>query len=70
MRPHAAPGQPGAIRDVWNPGQGPPSSGWRIPATVAGAVVSAALLLLTFNRWWVIGLGINAAIIDLALQRP
>lgn len=43
---------------------------WWIPVTVAGAVVSAALLLLTFNRWWLIGLGINVAIIVLALQQP
>ena len=43
---------------------------WWIPVTVTGAVVSAALLLLTFNRWWLIGLGINAAIIVLALQQP
>ena len=43
---------------------------WWIPATVTGAVVSAALLLLTFNRWWLIGLGINATIIGLALQLP
>ena len=42
---------------------------WWIPVTVAGAGISAALLLLTFNPWWLIGLGINAAIIVLALQR-
>jgi len=42
---------------------------WWVPVTVTGAVVSAALLLLTFNRWWLIGLGINAAIIGLALQQ-
>lgn len=41
---------------------------WWIPVTVTGAVVSGALLLLTFNRWWLIGLGINATIIGLALQ--
>ena len=43
---------------------------WWVPVTVTGAVVSAALLLLTFNRWWLFGLGINAAIIVLALQQP
>jgi hypothetical protein len=42
---------------------------WWIPVTVTGAVVSAALLLLTFNRWWLIGLGINAAIIVVSLQQ-
>lgn len=42
---------------------------WWIPVTVAGALVSAGLLLLTFNRWWLIGLGINAAIIVLSLQQ-
>lgn len=42
---------------------------WCIPVTVAGAGISAALLVLTFNRWWLIGLGINAAIIVLALQQ-
>ena len=41
---------------------------WWIPVTVTGTVVSGALLLLTFNRWWLIGLGINATIIGLALQ--
>ena len=41
---------------------------WWIPVTVAGAGISAALLL-TFNLWWLIGLGINAAIIVLALQQ-
>ena len=43
---------------------------WWTSVTVTGAVVSAALLLLTFNRWWLIGLGINVAIIVLALQHP
>jgi hypothetical protein len=43
---------------------------WWRPVTVTGAAVSAALLLLTFNRWWLIGLGINVAIIVLALQQP
>lgn len=42
---------------------------WWTPVTVTGAVVSAALLLLTFNRWWLIGLGINAAIIVVSLQQ-
>ena len=42
---------------------------WWIPAAVAGAAVSAALLVLTFNRWWLFGLGINAAIIVLAVQQ-
>ncbi|MEO3931757.1 hypothetical protein WMO79_02935 [Micrococcaceae bacterium Sec7.4] len=42
---------------------------WWIPVTVTGAAISAALLILTFNRWWLIGLGINAAIIVLALQQ-
>lgn len=43
---------------------------WWIPVTVTGAAVSAVLLLLTFNRWWLIGLGINVAIIVLARQQP
>ena len=42
---------------------------WYVPVTVTGAAVSAALLLLTFNRWWLIGLGINATIIGTALQQ-
>lgn len=42
---------------------------WWIPVTVAGAAVSAALLLLTFNTWWLIGLGINTAIMVLAVQQ-
>ena len=42
---------------------------WWTPVTVTGALVSAALLLLTFNRWWLIGLGINAAIIVVSLQQ-
>ncbi|MDQ0754462.1 hypothetical protein [Arthrobacter sp. B3I4] len=42
---------------------------WWVPVTVAGAGVSAALLVLTFNLWWLIGLGINVAIIVLALQQ-
>ena len=45
------------------------SAPWWVPVTVAGAGISAALLLLTFNLWWLIGLGINAAIIVLALQQ-
>lgn len=42
---------------------------WWAPATIAGAAISAALLLLTFNKWWLIALGINAAIIVLSLQQ-
>lgn len=42
---------------------------WWIPVTVTGAAVSAGLLLLTFNRWWLIGLGINAAIVMVSLQQ-
>lgn len=45
------------------------SAPWWIPVTVAGAGISAALLLLTFNLWWLIGLAINAAIIVLAMQQ-
>ena len=42
---------------------------WWVPVTVSGAAISAALLLLTFNKWWLIGLGINAAIIVLSTQQ-
>jgi hypothetical protein len=42
---------------------------WWIPVAVAGAGISAALLVLTFNPWWLIGLGINTAIIVLAVQQ-
>jgi hypothetical protein len=42
---------------------------WWAPVTIAGAAISAALLLLTFNQWWLIALGINAAIIVLASQQ-
>lgn len=42
---------------------------WWIPVTITGAAISAALLLLTFNKWWLIGLGINAAINVLVLQQ-
>ena len=42
---------------------------WWLPATITGATLSAALLLLTFNKWWLIALGINAAIIVLAVQQ-
>jgi len=42
---------------------------WWAPVTIAGAAISAALFLLTFNQWWLIALGINAAIIVLASQQ-
>lgn len=38
---------------------------WWAAVTVAGAAVSAALLLLTFSRWFLVGLAINAVIIAL-----
>jgi hypothetical protein len=41
---------------------------WWAPAAIAGAAISAVLLLLTFNKWWLIALGINAGIIVLSLQ--
>lgn len=42
---------------------------WWAPVTITGAAISAALLLLTFNKWWLIALGINAAIIVLVVQQ-
>jgi hypothetical protein len=42
--------------------------GWT-PATITGAALSTALLLLTFNKWWLIALGINDAIIVLSVQQ-
>jgi hypothetical protein len=42
---------------------------WWQPATITGAALSTALLLLTFNKWWLIALGINAAIIVLSVQQ-
>lgn len=38
------------------------------PVAVAGAGVSLALVLLTFHRWFLIAIGINAAIILIAVR--
>ncbi|WP_024285786.1 hypothetical protein [Cellulomonas sp. KRMCY2] len=42
--------------------------GWWPWAVVVGAGVSALLMVLTFTPWWLIGLGMDAALIVWALR--
>ena len=44
----------------------PGAGWWWVPGT-AGALLSAAVMLLTFSPWWVFGLAIDAAIVWFAV---
>jgi hypothetical protein len=39
---------------------------WAATAAIAGALISTALMVLTFTPWWAAGLVINATILALA----
>ena len=43
-------------------------AGWWWVAAMAGACLSAAVMVLTFTPWWLFGLVINSAIVALTLR--